>query len=288
MNKALLQKIEEFYKKAGLLKYPEELTDDITEWAKTVFSNLYSEELLFSEDQELIQEVKKYVGPESKQKLFKINLKNEVKFVLCEFNTTEKSINYAIYSPYITSTEIPKILCKITFYYQTIKEDELDVYNYNKSLNTIKYMVIHEIRHLVQDLLIGGYPSKKIQNNQDNKLQKDLTEEEYFLLDEEFYTLLGDAVNMFNDNFSKYPDEIKKFIAQYIVEGNENLTKQEFAINLSKIMKIYFPKTYVQHLELALQNIKYILKFDIFKVFKEKNIGKYKKAVKEFYKGIGL
>ena len=172
-----------------------------------------------------------------------------------------------------------------------------DVDNFNYNIELIISSVRHELQHFAQFLLsklsridynipqgkpgnMTGLPSRKIRSkDQDyygHYLMPNQTSDqasEHDLHDSEFYTNLADTIHEFVVVARAIPREIRQELAKAWVGENSNYKK------------MYYSLPYLTQVQIN-KIIKNINVHRLFKALREKDIGKWKKAVKEFYSAV--
>ena len=197
-----------------------------------------------------------------------------------------------------------------------IKEDVDKSLKYVRTLETLQYKIEdvkslarHELQHFMQSFIkyminqMGGLPSKKIR---DTKYDEDLSStvgisnKEHVLADEEFYTNLTDSVHQFNQYKTLVPtsfhrDYMLAWIRHIPVQRFFDLMEQKLIPIFKHNIKTKSLKTKEQR-EVEWDNItnsfgsasEMLNHSNMFNILKQFNPNKYRKAVAEFSKAVGL
>lgn len=214
-------------------------------------------------------------------------LKNVDLLFMIEFNPENDNVA-GLYAP-----EGKALSIKVNIY-DILKDPN----EYNSVIYESKYILEHEVLHLVQDLIktiynlsdYGGLPSKRMRNldwdsagNKEEpegdskdtlkKDQKDNTKEvekkDYELIDAEFYTLLSDSIKNFNDMTRNMDKESKKELARRFVEEPSLIIDLDQELITDKLTPF----------QMRWDN-------DFFDKLRTNEPEKWKHAVKEFYKAV--
>jgi hypothetical protein len=244
-------------KQAGLFQNPPILQKEIEDWVIEIIKR----------NLEIYLDNKKYFVPKNRQKMFYLNednllgwryfdkikqfLPNEDFRVLVRVNYGDK--NEAWFSKDDSGSCFGEIYIVINL-------------NEPININDIKNKIHHELTHYLQYLNQFGLPSNKIRNNKKEKSSL-------------LYNPSGYLIHPTNPK--------RDILFKNEPRLEHSLRDIEFYPMIQSIANKFLDENKNKSYEEIIENIKnYVNNSKFFKTLKEKNIGKWKKAVKEFYKAV--
>lgn len=281
-------------KSAGLLKYPQEIFDEIWKFAEKTFANIVYK-LLYEETDKKYNSVLKYIH--KNYEIFNFNVLDTELNHSIEFQNDQGLNDLNIYFKYGNiylsgdydnfGFQENKFIHEINFYLgdkeiYEIKSIELFV----EDVGHLKRTVMHECRHLQQEIygafldpnptekaeILGGLPPKRLRNKNHSpwghhylEPENEKKDKQYELRDVEFYPILQTQIEYFLEE--------KKNL-----KPNKNDNEEE-RIKKENLLKSAF-KAFVGSPVETEETNKY------FSILKNKKFKKWKKAVSEFYKAV--
>ncbi len=313
----LIIKINNFYKIAGLLKYPVKMHKEIFDWISSVYCSYIIDELndmissreLEGESLEKAKNFKKFlelkVSPNinSATNKFKLDL-SDIDYLLEDIkkhpNLSHKYIK-VVFLPYTSGSAIEEGDSFGEFDPEsnliTIRQNipkQISPSNLNTALKNLSNTIRHELQHVTQHYsqIIKnvsweyiGTPSTKIAPTQTIKEEEELPAR---LKNIEFYTHLSDTINNLKELFRIFPKKLHKlifnvFLGDVILEDFINISiKYMNKLNpLEKMDENKFYNKYMQYLKILNEDIH---EYQLMEIYQPE---KYKKLIKELYKALG-
>ena len=287
---------EMFYdlvKMGGLLKYPQELYEEISNFAIKIFANIVYKLL---EDKRIYSQVVTYIRKNFdilEFDIFQTNLNHSVEF-LTEAGLNQLDIEFVPGGTYLKFTyhnsgfDDDENIIFHSLKIQLGKGDEIlklkSVDDFIYEIEEIKRLSRHESQHIQQEIYgektkltlndreipyIGGLPPTKteVKNRKyspwGNDLKSDGPRQEYFNQDIEFYPLLTDSIEFFNRETSNLKTD---------KDDSENVKKQKVIEKRNKARNFVGDPFVTNETD------------GFFESLKNDSNQKWRKAVKEFYK----
>lgn len=164
-------------------------------------------------------------------------------------------------------------------------------------IQNLKDTARHELQHFMQSFIKhvtgqhGGLPSKSLRHpaqkdNESRTHTSNLSTKEHVLADIEFYNNLTDSVHRFNKDKTYIPVSLHR---EFMLAWVKHISPQSFANSVVKLLKTKTKETNYEYLEECLQYaINTVHDDNLFSILKKYNPAKYRKAVAEFSKAVGL
>lgn len=313
----LIIKINNFYKIAGLLKYPVKMHEEIFDWISSVYYSYIIDELKEMIESEEIEgdslqkainfkkflELKTKPGTDSATKKFKLDLSG------IEYLAEDIKRHPQLLKEYITVVFLPytggSVIEEGESFGEfdpsrkliTIKEnipEQISPSNLNAALKNLSNTIRHELQHVAHYYaqIIKNVsweyistPSTKIAPIQTTKEEERLPAR---LKNIEFYTHLSDTVDNLKQMFQIFPKKLHKLIFETLLG---NILLDDFIDISIKTMNKLNPSEKMNQEKFYMKYYLYIEKlnedayeYELMEIYQPE---KYKKLIKELYKALG-